>query len=143
MGGGGLFVGVDCGSQGTKAVVVDGGDGRVLGSGYAGYGYVEGLPPGHREQDPAVWVVAMIASVRDALARAGAGGVEGVGVSGQQHGLVPLDASGNVIRPAKLWNDTSTAEECLWLIERLGGARRVVGLTGNTILPGFTAGKIL
>ncbi len=139
----GFYLGIDCGSQGTKAVVVDGGDGRVAGSGYVGYGYIEGLPPGHREQEPGIWVVAMIKAVRDALAQAGSNRVEGIGVSGQQHGFVPLDASGKVIRPAKLWNDTSTTEECMWLIERLGGIRRVVELTGNTILPGFTAGKIL
>lgn len=144
MGHMGYFVGVDCGSQGTKAVVVDRGDGRVIGSGYVGYGFIEGLPPGHREQDPSTWVEAMIRSVRDALSQAKIEGrIEGIGVSGQQHGFVPLDARGDVIRPAKLWNDISTADECRWLIERLGGVREVVKLTGNTILPGFTAGKIL
>ena len=144
MGHTGFYVGVDCGSQGTKAVVIDGGDGKVVGSGYVGYGYVEGLPPGHREQHPSTWVEAMIKAVRDALDQAKIKGrIEGIGVSGQQHGLVPLDAEGDVIRPAKLWNDTSTAEECEWLIERLGDLERVVELTGNTILPGFTAGKIL
>ena len=144
MGHMGYFVGVDCGSQGTKAVVVDRGDGRVIGSGYVGYGFIEGLPPGHREQDPPTWVEAMIRSVRDALSQAKIESrIEGIGVSGQQHGFVPLDARGDVIRPAKLWNDISTADECRWLIERLGGIREVVKLTGNTILPGFTAGKIL
>jgi xylulokinase len=143
MGSAGFYVGVDCGSQGTKAVVVEGGDGRVVGSGYVGYGYVEGLAQGHREQHPQTWVDAMTKAVRDALAQAKTKKIEGIGVSGQQHGFVPLDGEGNVIRPAKLWNDTSTAEECRWLIERLGGVREVVKLTGNTILPGFTAGKIL
>ncbi len=59
MGHAGFYVGVDCGSQGTKAVVVDGGDGKVVGSGYVGYGLIEGLPPGHREQNPSTWVEAM------------------------------------------------------------------------------------
>jgi xylulokinase len=140
----GFYVGVDCGSQGTKAVVVDGEDGKVLGSGYVGYGLIEGLPPGHREQHPSTWVEAMARSIKDALREATIKGeVVGMGVSGQQHGFVPLDDHGGVIRPAKLWNDTSTAEECRWLIEHLGGVREVVKLTGNTILPGFTAGKIL
>jgi xylulokinase len=139
-----FYVGVDCGSQGTKAVVVDGGEGIVVGSGYIGYGLIEGLPAGHREQYPSTWVEAMIKSVRDALSEARIdGSIEGIGVSGQQHGFVPLDVKGEVIRPAKLWNDTSTVEECRYLIERLGGVREVVKLTGNTILPGFTAGKIL
>ncbi len=143
MGGTGIFVGVDCGSQGTKSIAVDGSDGRVLGRGYVSYGYIEGLPPGHREQEPSIWVVSMIKAVRESLSQVDVRKVEGIGVSGQQHGFVPIDSSGNVIRPAKLWNDTSTVEECRWLIERLGGVRRVVELTGNTILPGFTAGKIL
>jgi xylulokinase len=144
MGHTGFYVGVDCGSQGTKAVVVDGEDGRVLGSGYVGYGLIEGLPPGHREQHPSTWVDAMVRSIKDALREAKIKGkVVGMGVSGQQHGFVPLDDHGEVIRPAKLWNDTSTAEECRWLIEHLGGVREVVKLIGNTILPGFTAGKIL
>ncbi len=144
MGHTGFYVGVDCGSQGTKAVVVDGEDGKVLGSGYVGYGLIEGLPPGHREQHPSTWVEAMTMSIKDALREAKIKGkVVGMGVSGQQHGFVPLDDHGEVIRPAKLWNDTSTAEECRWLIEHLGGVREVVKLTGNTILPGFTAGKIL
>jgi xylulokinase len=144
MGGEGYFVGVDCGSQGTKAVIIDGGNGKSVGSGYVGYGLIEGLPPGHREQHPSTWVKAMIKSVRDALSQAKIEGkIHGIGVSGQQHGFVPLDVEGSVIRPAKLWNDTSTVEECNWLIEHLGGVREVVKLTGNTILPGFTAGKIL
>jgi len=139
-----FYVGVDCGSQGTKAVVVDSEDGRVVGNGYVGYGLIEGLPAGHREQHPSTWVEAMIKSVRNALSEAKIkGSVEGIGISGQQHGFVPLDKKGNVIRPAKLWNDTSTAKECKWLIDHLGGVREVVKLTGNTILPGFTAGKIL
>jgi xylulokinase len=143
MGGAGFYVGVDCGSQGTKAIVVDGDDGRVVGSGYVGYGYVEGLPQGHREQHPQTWVDAMTKAVRDAVAQAKTKKIDGIGVSGQQHGFVPLDAKGGVIRPAKLWNDTSTTEECRMLIDSLGGVRNVVKLTGNTILPGFTAGKIL
>lgn len=138
------FVGVDCGSQGTKAVVVDGGDGNVVGSGYVGYGLIKGLTTGHREQHPSTWVEAMTGAVREALLSGKIKGkVMGIGVSGQQHGFVPLDEEGRVIRPAKLWNDTSTAEECKWLIDRLGGVGEVVKLTGNTILPGFTAGKIL
>ncbi len=141
----GFFLGVDCGSQGTKTVVVDEETGKVLGGGYEGYGFIEGLPLGHREQNPSTWVNAMIKTIRTAIADAKVNPTKifGIGVSGQQHGLVPLDKAGKVIRPAKLWNDTSTAEECRWLIDKLGGVSNVVNLTGNTILPGFTAGKIL
>jgi xylulokinase len=69
--------------------------------------------------------------------------VKGIGISGQQHGFVPLDSEGVVIRPAKLWNDTSTFEECSFLIKKLGGENEVIKLIGNTIPPGFTASKIL
>jgi xylulokinase len=141
----GYFLGIDCGSQGTKTVVIDEETGKVLGSGYEGYGFIEGLPLGHREQHPSTWVNAMIKTVRIAIAEAKVNPTKifGIGVSGQQHGFVPLDEAGKVIRPAKLWNDTSTVEECRWLIDKLGGVSNVVNLTGNTILPGFTAGKIL
>jgi xylulokinase len=69
--------------------------------------------------------------------------VRGIGVSGQQHGFVPLDAAGEVIRPAKLWCDTSTAPECALLTRKLGGEAAVLRQTGMPFLPGYTAPKIL
>ena len=139
------FIGVDVGTQSTKTLVIDGGDGSILSRASEPYGLIEGLPPGHKEQDPAVWIYALKKTVREAVKRAGVKpkDIKGLGVSGQQHGLVPLDSSGRVIRPAKLWNDTSTTRECRYLIRRLGGKRAVIGLIGNTIPPGFTASKIL
>ncbi|HUV54388.1 MAG TPA: xylulokinase, partial [Candidatus Krumholzibacteriaceae bacterium] len=140
----GFFVGVDSGTQGTKTVVVDA-EGRVRGSASVSYGLIEGLPHGHMEQHPETWADAMKQTIRGALKDAGVdpGKVRSIGVSGQQHGFVPLDGSGAVIRPAKLWNDTSTAKECSELTEALGGVGEVIRLTGNSIPPGFTAGKIL
>jgi xylulokinase len=64
-------------------------------------------------------------------------------VSGQQHGFVPLDAKGEVIRPAKLWCDTATADECLEITSKLGGLKPAIRALGNAVLPGFTASKIL
>lgn len=69
--------------------------------------------------------------------------VRAIGVSGQQHGFVPLDGGGKVIRPAKLWCDTSTAGECALLTRRLGGAAAVIRKAGLPFLPGYTAPKIL
>jgi xylulokinase len=69
--------------------------------------------------------------------------VRGIGVSGQQHGFVPLDGAGAVIRPAKLWCDTSTAAECAILTRRLGGPTAVIRKTGLPFLPGYTAPKVL
>ena len=139
------FVGVDSGTQGTKALVVDDESGRVLGSAFRAMGLIEGLPPGHREQHPSSWVDALVEAVREAVKVSGVEPtkIRGLGVSAQQHGFVPLDGEGHVIRPAKLWNDTSTAEECRLLTDALGGEEKVIRLIGNTIPPGFTAGKIL
>lgn len=140
----GFFIGVDSGTQGTKTVVVNA-EGSVRGSASVSYGLIEGLPRGHMEQHPETWADAMKRTIRGAVKDAGVdpGKVRAIGVSGQQHGFVPLDGDGAVIRPAKLWNDTSTAKECGELTEALGGVEEVIRLTGNSIPPGFTAGKIL
>jgi xylulokinase len=69
--------------------------------------------------------------------------VRGIGVSGQQHGFVPLDAQGDVIRPAKLWCDTSTVAECALLTKKLGGNKSIIRRAGLPFLPGYTAPKIL
>src|SRR5256885_1708742 len=66
-----------------------------------------------------------------------------MGVSGQQHGFVALDEQGEVIRPAKLWCDTSTAAECEEIMEKMGGIKKTIRTLGNAVLPGFTASKIL
>lgn len=140
-----VFIGVDSGTQSTKAVIVDGESGAVLGKASQSYGLIEGLPPGHMEQEPEVWARAMLAAIRDALASSGVdkSTIKAIGVSGQQHGFVPLDKDGNVVRPAKLWNDTSTAEECEILTDSLGGLDRVIEIAGLPFLPGYTAPKIL
>ena len=139
------FIGVDSGTQGTKAVVIDGETGRVVGKASKSYGLIEGLPPGHMEQHPSTWVDALMETISASLeaSRIDPRRVKGIGISGQQHGLVSLDSEGSVIRPAKLWNDTSTAEECRILIEDLGGEDSVISLIGNSIPSGFTASKIL
>ena len=69
--------------------------------------------------------------------------IEAIGVSGQQHGFVPLDKDGNALYNIKLWNDTSTVEECNIITEAAGGNAKVVEALGNLMLPGFTAPKIL
>jgi xylulokinase len=76
-------------------------------------------------------------------ARASGNELKAIGVSGQQHGFVPLDEQGEVIRPAKLWCDTSTAAECDEITERMGGFKKTIKTLGNAVLPGFTASKIL
>ena len=131
------LVGLDVGTTGAKAIAVSP-EGGVLAT--AARGYSLATPrPGWSEQDPEDWWVAASA----ALAEVSAGReVAGIGLSGQMHGLVVLDADDRVIRPAILWNDQRTAAECAEIEERVG-ARRLIELTGNRALTGFTAPKLL
>lgn len=140
-----LVIGIDSGTQSTKALVVDARSGKVLGAASAAYDLLPNLPPGAKEQHPRTWVEATQLATRAALkqARARAGEVVAIGVSGQQHGFVPLDADGEVIRPAKLWCDTATAAECEEIMARLGGFKATIRKQGIAVLPGFTASKIL
>jgi len=136
------FLGIDAGTQSTKTVAVDAETGAVAASTTAIYDLLPDLPPGHKEQHPQTWLDAADKTIREVVAKL-RGPVRGIGVSGQQHGFVPLDERGQVIRPAKLWNDTSTAAECDQIMAAVGGRDRFIALTGNALPPGFTASKIL
>ena len=140
-----LLLGIDSGTQSTKVLVVDARRGQVVGSATQAYGLLPGLPPGAKEQHPHTWRDATAKAIKAALklAQASAAEVKAIGVSGQQHGFVPLDARGDVIRPAKLWCDTSTAAECAEITAKLGGPKATLAKLGNAVLPGFTAPKIL
>src|SRR5437899_2677978 len=140
-----LLLGIDSGTQSTKVLVVDARDGKVLASAAQEYDLIPNLPPGAKEQHPHTWRDATASGIRRALrqAKAVAAEVKAIGVSGQQHGFVPLDKEGEVIRPAKLWCDTSTAAECEEIMARLGGLKKTIRALGNAVLPGFTASKIL
>ena len=125
--------------------MVDSRDGKVLASASQAYDLIPDLPAGAKEQHPHTWREATASAIRQGLrqAKAVAADVVAIGVSGQQHGFVPLDSQGEVIRPAKLWCDTSTAAECDEIMEKLGGFKKTIKLLGNAVLPGFTASKIL
>src|SRR2546426_4057241 len=140
-----LVIGIDSGTQSTKVLVVDARDGKVIASAAQEYDLIAGLPPGAKEQHPHTWREAAASGIRRALrqAKAVAAEVKAIGVSGQQHGFVPLDKDGEVIRPAKLWCDTSTAAECDEIMGKLGGLKKTIRALGNAVLPGFTASKIL
>jgi xylulokinase len=129
------LVGLDVGTTAVKALVLSP-DGEVVGR--AEEGYELSIPrPGWAEQDPEDWVRAAETAL-DRLEVTDAT----VGFTGQMHGLVALDAERVVLRPAILWNDQRTAAECAEIEERIGLAR-LVELTGNRALPGFTAPKLL
>jgi xylulokinase len=131
------LIGLDVGTTGVKAIALSP-DGEVLAT--ASHGYPLSTPyAGWAEQDPADWWAAS----RSALAEVAAGReVAAIGLSGQMHGLVALDAEDRVIRPAILWNDQRTASECAEIESRMG-VERLVELTGNRALTGFTAPKLL
>jgi xylulokinase len=138
-----LFIGIDCGTQGTKGIVLDRETGKTLATARASHRMIEDLPHGHSEQNPSEWTDALEQVLDGLLNQIDRNAVRAIGISGQQHGFVPLDKNGAVIRPAKLWNDTSTAEECAFLTRKLGGEKAVIKKIGNRFLPGFTAPKIL
>jgi xylulokinase len=137
-------VGVDSGTQGTKVLIVDF-KGKVRGRGSAPHSLVANLKPGESEQAPRVWVEALERALAQALTEShlNAKKIACLGISGQQHGFVPLDEKGRPIRPAKLWNDTSTIPETDSILEKLGGKKGSIGKLGINLAVGFTASKIL
>ena len=129
------LVGLDIGTTGVKALALSE-DGAVIGR--AEEQYPLSTPrPGWAEQDPDDWARAAERSLRSLGVEA-----ERPGLAGQMHGLVVLDAEHRVLRPAILWNDQRTGKECAEIEERIGLAR-LIELTGNRALPGFTAPKLL
>ncbi|MBK3468829.1 xylulokinase [Pseudomonas sp. MF6776] len=139
-----LFLGIDCGTQGTKAIILDAASGQVLGQGAAAHTMISGAN-GRREQDTHQWLEAFALATRQALLAADVDGqsILGIGVSGQQHGLVLLDDEGEVLRPAKLWCDTETSAENDRLLTHLGGEKGSLERLGVVIAPGYTVSKLL
>ena len=135
-------LGVDVSTTATKAVLVDT-RGEVVASGVSNYSFRTPRPL-WSEQDPDLWWNAAIEAIRGMLSRSGIRGdeVEGIGLAGQMHGLVVLDGRGEVLRPAILWNDQRTQAECD-LIRSVLGRDRLIEITGNDALPGFTAPKLV
>lgn len=139
-----MYLGIDCGTQGTKALVLDAESGQVLGAGSAGHSLQSGAN-GRREQQPQQWLEAFEQATQQALAAANISGEQilGIGVSGQQHGLVLLDEQGAVLRPAKLWCDTESTPENQRLLDHLGGEAGSLQRLGVAIAPGYTVSKLL
>jgi xylulokinase len=136
------LLGIDIGTGGTRAVLIDE-TGRVLGSATAEHQPISAPHRGWAEQAPDDWWAAACKAVPQCLANAKAtvDEVESVGLTGQMHGLVMLDADGKVLRPALIWCDQRTEEECREITEKIG-AKRLIELTANPALTGFTLPKI-
>lgn len=132
------YLGIDVGTSGTKGIMVnDVGD--LLGEAEVGYD-VATPKPGWTEQSPEGWWSAVQSVCRDLVERFGAPAA--VGLTGQMHGAVFLDAQDEVIRPALLWNDQRTAAQAAEVEERVG-SERLRAIAGNPALTGFQAPKIL
>jgi len=137
------LLGIDIGTSGTKTLVL-GPDGKVKGTATSPH-TLSTPKPGWSEQDPMEWWSACQKSIRAALknAKISKDDVAGIGLSGQMHGAVFLDEKGRILRPAMLWNDQRTGEECREILEAAGGEQRMLDLAGNLPLTGYTLPKIL
>src|SRR5690554_1021272 len=134
------LLGIDIGTSACKALVIDP-DGRVRASHSAGYPLSQ-PHPGWSEQDPRLWIEGARQAVAGVLARIPATEIAAIGLTGQMHGLTPLDAEHRVLRPAILWNDQRTGAECAEITAAAGGLEALLAATNNRMLPGYTGGKI-
>jgi len=137
------MMGIDVGTTGTRAVVVRP-DGHVVGAATGDHQPMRMPKPGWAEQDPADWWQATIVAVRAALASAGLKGADiaAIGLSGQMHGVVLLDQTYAVIRPALIWCDQRSQAQCDWITAQVG-SERLIQLVSNPALTGFSAPKLL
>lgn len=138
-----VLIGIDIGTTGTKTILLDSERKQVVASALAEYP-LHTPRPGWTEQDPLDWWRATVETIRAVLASSGVEprAVKGIGLSGQMHGSVFLDAAGQVIRPALLWNDQRTGAQCEW-ITRTAGQALIHAEIRNPVLTGFQAGKII
>ena len=136
-----MFLGMDIGTGGTRAVLVDA-NGKLVASAAREHAPFRSPQPGWAEQDPEDWWRAAQGAIQDVFAAVNGAKIEAVGLTGQMHGAVMLDAEGNVLRPSLIWCDQRTDEECDWLHREIG-RERLIELTANPALPNFTLTKLL
>ncbi len=136
------LLGIDLGTSGTKTVLFTTA-GEAVASSTVEYPMAQ-PQNGWAEQAPADWWDAAVRTIRVVLEKSGASSkdIAGIGISGQMHGLVMLDAAGEVLRPSIIWCDGRTGEECREMTEIIG-AKRLIEITANPALTGFTASKIM
>lgn len=134
------LIGIDIGTSGCKTVAFDL-EGRVAASASAEYPLSQ-PNNGWAEQNPLDWWQAVESTLETVLEKVGLEEVKGIGLSGQMHGLVMLDEQGDVLRPAIIWCDQRTADQCRTITEKVG-SERLINITANPALTGFTASKIL
>ena len=136
------LLGIDVGTGGTRAVLIDL-RGRVIGAATAEHAPMSSPRIGWAEQSPEDWWRAACQAIRECLAKTSTPATEisAIGLTGQMHGLVLLDGQDQVVRPALIWCDQRTEQECRDITQRVG-AERLIELTANPALTGFTLPKI-
>jgi xylulokinase len=134
------LIGIDIGTTGARTGIFRT-TGQAVTSAFRSY---ETRHPQLRwaEQDPSNWWQAVVSSLREVMAGISPQSIKGIGISGQMHGLVLLDKHHRVLRPAIIWSDQRTDEQCRWITERVG-KDKLIELACNPALPGFTAPKLL
>ncbi|MFM7322802.1 MAG: xylulokinase [Armatimonadota bacterium] len=139
-----LFLGLDTGTSGTKAILIDA-DGKLLATALREYALSTPHPQWAEQHPDHDWWPAAVGAIRDVLSMAGATGadVAGIGLTGQMHGAVLLDADHQVLRPAMLWCDARTGAQCDAITERAGGRAGLHRILGQPVLTSFSAPKIL
>lgn len=136
-----MILAVDIGTTTCKAVVIDE-TCKVLDQQSVEYSF-SSPAPGRAEQDPEDWWKAVCLAVRAVVSRVGKDRIEGVGLSGQMHGMVVLDQARRPLRPAILWNDQRSVAQCQGVYQAVGGREGLLALTNNSMLPGYLGGKLL
>lgn len=136
------LLGIDLGTSGTKTVLYAR-EYEIVASASEEYGMAQ-PQNGWAEQNPEDWWAAAVSTIQSVLAKSGiaAEDIAAIGISGQMHGLVMLDGGGNALRPSIIWCDQRTGQECAEMTEKVG-AERMIEITANPALTGFTASKIL
>lgn len=135
------FIGIDIGTSSCKVIAVNGKAELIAGASRS-YGMIQ-QKPGWNEQHPQQWWEGTCAALRELMERLSGFCVKGISFSGQMHSMVALDRENRVIRPAILWNDQRTTRQCRTIIDAAGGPQALLRYTNNTMLTGYTGGKLL
>lgn len=134
------YIGIDIGTSSVKALLIDS-SGRVINTSVPEYSF-QTPKPLWAESDPLVWWEATQQAIKGLLLNVQSSEIAGIGLTGQMHGMVAMNKEGAVLRPCIMWNDQRSHLECDEITERVG-QKKILSITGNPVLPGFTAPKIL
>ena len=134
------YIGIDIGTSSVKALLIDSG-GRVIKTAVPEYSF-QTPKPLWAEADPLDWWEATQQAIKELLLKVQSSEIAGIGLTGQMHGMVAMNKEGFVLRPCIMWNDQRSHLECDEITERVG-QKKILSITGNPVLPGFTAPKIL